>query len=117
MTEIFIEECRQKWDCLAKLQDVSSNNRRICYQLLVGNMKNILITQCNNTEYIVSNGFKSPNKFFNKQATMKYSNASGYDFRCHTEEENLANFIWGGEQLNTLQDCMPMNILLDEQIL
>ena len=108
-TTTFREFCVQKRESLNKLRRITDKNANLCHQLLIKNPVNVIITTCNGIDYIISDGWKSPNRLINQQLAMKWPNASGYDFRCHTLRENKDRFIWGGEQLNTLQDAIPMN--------
>ena len=47
---------------------------------------------------------------------MENSNAGGFNFRYYTEEDNIANFGYGGEQLNTVQCNFPRCLLTADQI-
>ena len=112
----FQDKCRSKWEILRRTPNASEKDMELCHQLLVTNMKDITITQCNEVEYITSNKFRAENQLFNRQVGMLWSNSSSYDFRGHTESENKKVFIWVSEKLNTVQDAMPMNLSLLDQI-
>ena len=59
------------------MNDISDKNMKLGHQLLVNNAEYIQVSDCN---------------------------AGGYDFRYYTEIDNIANFVWSGEQLSTVQD-------------
>ena len=115
--DIFSTLCREKYEAISKLSNLKQKNIDLGYQLFINNPKFIQIAECGTIEYIVSNGIAATNELFNKQLSMKWSAAGGYDFRFYTERDNIDNAEWGCEQLNTVQGAFPRCMLTAEQII
>ena len=115
-TDQFVSNCKTKYNQISKLQNLDPNTMQIAKQLLLLNPKDIWIAESHDIFYIISKEFNSPNKLFNGKLYLRIPFETGYDVAFHSDADNFANFTWMGEALCTLQDGIPINHLLYNQI-
>ena len=114
-TERFRARCLQTFTTIKHF--IPRDRYQRARNLLIINPMLLYIADCNGTKYIITTIFnKDINKKILLELLMIVSNSSGYDIRCHSNDEILDNLVVGGSQLNTLQGVIPMWLLLDSQI-
>lgn len=117
-TAAFTAECDSMMERLSVTACYSEDHEEFVQNVVASVKDRGIVCQWDDVEYLVFiNGVKKVPAICRGELLMISSACGGYDIRAHSRSENAENVVFGGKQLNDVQDVAPLWSLKEEQVI